>query len=134
MNHSNTFAGFLGISPVDYSSSFDSDELDICGSKEEQETTTINPSSGLPLISNSLIDVGGNIFGTCDNNDPTFMDTSSAIIDDHDSMNPPNDTDSMTDISFMNDDTCCNASSLDDSSTFPDDTFDSAIDDSWTDW
>ncbi|WP_412972957.1 hypothetical protein [Glaciecola sp. MF2-115] len=78
MKHEMTLAGFLGIPKLSCSSDTSIDTSNVI------ETTPsnigsggVNPSTGLPLIDNSMIDVGGNVYGASetaiDSFDNNFM-------------------------------------------------------------
>ena len=71
---------------------FSTDEIENAHSTEIVDTFTdddhatvgVNPCSGLPMTdSNSMIDVGGNVYGTCsDDADSSFIDDNSSSFDD----------------------------------------------------
>lgn len=124
-----TLAGFLGIPPLGHNN-----ETDISTSSQSDIPVLINPCSGLPMLeNNSMIDVGGNVFGSCGSglgsemfsNDnmhdplgmscPSLIDDTASILSCSASIEIDDFDNSMTD-SFINDD------------------FNVSDSDSWDDW
>jgi len=112
-----TLAGFLGIPPLEHNI-----ETDISTSSQDDIAVLINPCSGLPMIDkHSMIDVDGNIFGSCESgldsemlsndnmHDPidmsctSLIDDTSSIFSCSASIEIDDFDNSMTD-SFINDD------------------------------
>ncbi|WP_158972577.1 hypothetical protein [Paraglaciecola sp. L3A3] len=119
MKHEMTLAGFLGIPPLNHNNETDISVTPLSGIPS---IPMVNPSSGLPMTDNhSMIDVGGNVFGSSEGQvgcnmfeddslfQPLEIDTPTIIDDSTSSMSCSEDSfdNSMSD-SFMNDD--CNNS------------------------
>ena len=119
-----TLAGFLGIPPLNHNN-----ETDISNSSQN-DIPMINPCSGLPMLeNNSMIDIGGNVFGSCESGLDSEMFS-------HDNIHDPIDMSCTSLIDDTSSIFSCSASSeIDDFDNSMTDSFiNDDLSDSWDDW